>query len=160
MNWELVKIIAVGGLVNVGFVPRSTLIIVASHNGRGIFDCSTGEKTARDNDDIWKFLDDKTGKLKGFDVLDGQKFQTHGLFGGDNLAKNTVDGWHLRKTNQPPFKNNLGENFVLSSPDKTQNTIVGNDNIAETKAFGFSACEQFLVIASSSDLIIYRRKND
>jgi hypothetical protein len=151
MRWELVRIIAVSGLVNVGFVPNSNLIIVVSHNGRGIFDCSTGEKIARSYDEIWGFFDDQTGEVKGFDLLADQTIQTHGLFGRDNLSKTTKDGWRLEKLEKDNF-----DQIILVSPVQDK-LIVGDDEVVEIKAFGFAENEQFFVIAMGSDLTIYQR---
>lgn len=154
MSWRLVKIIAVGGLVNVGFVQNSNLIIVVSHNGGGIFDCSTSEKIARNHEEFWIYFDDETGKVRGFDVLEGQTIQTHGFFGGDNLPKTTKDGWRLEK-----IENNDFNEIILISPNEKKE-IIGNDKVVEIKAFGFSEDEKFFVIAQSSDLTIFQRKYD
>lgn len=154
MSWEFVKTFAIGGLINIRFIENTNLLIVVSHNGRGIFDCCKGEKIARNDEDVWQFFDDETGKIKGFDVLENQIIQTHGLFGKDNLPKKTNDGWTLKLVE----KHNFNE-IVLVSPNQSEQ-VVGNDEIVEIKAFGFSDDEKFFVIAQSSDLILYRRKYD
>jgi hypothetical protein len=154
VSWEFVKTFAVGGLINVGFIENTNFIIVVSHNGRGIFNCQKGENIARNDEDIWQFFDDKTGKVKGFDVWENQIIQTHGLFGNDNLPKKTNDSWTLKLVQ----KNNFIE-IVLVSPNQEE-IVVGSDEIVEIKAFGFSNDEKFFVIAQSSDLLLYRRKYD
>ena len=149
--WELVKTIAIGGLLNVGFIPNSTFLITVSHNGRGIFDCLNGERITRDYENVWEFFDDKTGEVIGFDVFTGFKIPTHGLFGDDNLTKTTKDGWKLES-----HENNI----LLISPNTSQSEIVGNTEVCELKAFGFSNNEKFFTIATSCDLKIYKNKND
>jgi hypothetical protein len=157
--WELVKTFAVGGLINVGFAENSDILLVISHQGRGIFDCLKGERVARDSADFFDFLDEQSGKAKGFDILDGQTIKTYGLFGGDQLLKNTTDGWKLWQTDEPPFENLKGMNIILSS-NKNENMIVGNDEVCELRAYGFSPTEKTFILATSCDLTIYRRAND
>lgn len=41
----------VGGALQVGYAEDSDLLLVFSHAGRGIFDCLTGERLARDRHD-------------------------------------------------------------------------------------------------------------
>ena len=139
MAWKLVKTVAVGGLVNIGFVENSNLLLVVSHSGQGIFDCLTGEKIARNYDDFWEFFDAETGQVKGFDILESQIIQTHGLIGEDKLLAETTDGWAL----QVKGEGGCSE-IVLVSPDNRQQ-VVGNDEVVEIKAFGFSQSERFFV---------------
>ncbi len=151
MSWEFVKNISVGGLINIGFISNSDFLIVVSHNGRGIFDCSNGEKLARDYAEILNVFDDETGIVDGFDFLSGQKIQTNGLFAGDKLTKETQDDWTLELEN---------EEIILSSKNSLQRFIVGNCELCELKAFGFSDKHKYFVIATSCDLTIHKRKND
>ena len=46
--WRLLEAHAVGGLTDVGFGRRSDLLLVVSSQGRGVFDCVTGQRVARD----------------------------------------------------------------------------------------------------------------
>lgn len=157
--WKLVEVFAIGGLINVGFAENSEIALVISHQGRGIFNCLDGEKIARDSTDFFDFLDEQSGEAKGFDVLGEQTIKTYGLFGGDQLSKNTTDGWKLWQTDEPPFENLKGMNIILSS-DKNENIIVGNDEICELRVYGFSPTEKTFIVATSCNLTIYRRAND
>ena len=47
-SWEIRAEVAVGGLTAVGFVPGSSLVLVVSHQGRGVVDFISGERVARD----------------------------------------------------------------------------------------------------------------
>lgn len=154
MSWEFVKTFAIGGLINIGFIENTNLLIAISHNGRGIFDCCKGKKIARNDEDVWQFFDDKTGQVQGFDVLENKIIQTCGLFGDDNLPKKTNDGWTLKLIENHNFKE-----IMLVSPNQDE-ISVANDEVTEIKAFGFSNDEKFFVIAQSSDLSLYRRKYD
>ena len=49
--WRMTTCVAVGGLKSVGFDRNSDNLLIVSHQGRGIVNCCTGEKTARDYED-------------------------------------------------------------------------------------------------------------
>ena len=151
MSWKLVSNIAIGGLLNIGFVPDSKFLVVVSGNGRGIFDCSNGEKLARDYEEVWNGFDDETGIVKGFDFLTGQEIRTSGLFCGDKLPKETEDGWVLKLKYLE---------IVLFSKTNSQKDVVGNCIVCELRAFGFSDDHNYFVVATSCDLAIYKRKDD
>jgi hypothetical protein len=51
--WKKIANHAVGGLFQIGYAEDSDLLLVLSHNGRGIFDCLTGERIARDTKDAF-----------------------------------------------------------------------------------------------------------
>jgi hypothetical protein len=57
-TWEPVTVAAVGGLTDVGFSSDGAFLLVLGHHGRGLFDCHSGERVARDGQDDWAFLDD------------------------------------------------------------------------------------------------------
>ena len=46
--WKFKTAILVGGLCSVGFDRDTDNLLIVSHSGRSVVDCSTGEKTARD----------------------------------------------------------------------------------------------------------------
>ena len=47
-GWEKVTSAAVGGLTDLGFSKSNPYLLIISSQGRGVFDCNTGEKVARD----------------------------------------------------------------------------------------------------------------
>ena len=49
--WREVAVHAVGGLTDVAFAESSDLLLVISSVGRGLFDCSSGDRVARDPSD-------------------------------------------------------------------------------------------------------------
>jgi hypothetical protein len=85
---------AVGGLFGVGYATASELLLVLSSQGRGVFDCATGERLARDYEESHKFFDPIRLTAVGFGPLDGQAIRIAGLFGG-GLPLTTLDGWYL-----------------------------------------------------------------
>jgi len=52
--WNIQTSIPVGGLIAVGFDRHSDNLLIVSHQGRGVVDCCTGEKTARDYEDYYE----------------------------------------------------------------------------------------------------------
>ena len=149
----------VGGLTETGFADDSELLLVLSWQGRGIFDGSTGQRVARDQDDdrnSWYGHDKLIGK--GFGPLEGQKIRLCGLWGG-GLPTVTKDGWGVERIT-------LGwpnENLLLFEPyQKWRYTPEAKFYklavpITEVRAFGFSYTGRTLVIATSSDVTIFGR---
>lgn len=88
--WKLNPIVAVGGLLAVGYAPGTDLLLVGSHDGLGVFDCLTGERLARDNA-AEGYPDAVTLELDGIGPLKGLRIRTAGLHGG-GLPLGTADG--------------------------------------------------------------------
>jgi hypothetical protein len=89
-TWTQHSIFAIGGLIQVGFAPQSDYLLVVSHQGRGVFDCVSRQKLARDANDAF---DESELTAEGIGLLAGQKIRTAGLFGG-SLPTTTADGRH------------------------------------------------------------------
>ena len=53
--WKKLKNQPVGGLREIGFVKNTDKILVLGSGGRTIFDCTTGEKIARDRFDYYHY---------------------------------------------------------------------------------------------------------
>jgi hypothetical protein len=146
-------------LTDVGFGTDSDLLMVISHNGRGVFNCLTGEKVARDYDEgDWK--DTISLEAKGIGPLEDQRIRTSGLHGG-GLPLTSGDGW-------------TAEDFVLDWPDHTLLLVppgswAYGDDIgkpanytkvaveSELRAWGFSPTGRSLILATSSDLTCWSR---
>jgi hypothetical protein len=47
-GWKKTAYVAVGGLTEAGFVPGCSLLMVVSHQGRGIVDLVSGRRVVRD----------------------------------------------------------------------------------------------------------------
>jgi hypothetical protein len=155
--WRLISSLAVGGLTEVGFVDDSELILVLSWQGRGVVDCVTGEKLARDrSDDRGEWYGDDRLIAKGFGPLDGQLVRLSGIWGG-GLPTFTTDGWGARSLTLEWPRQHL----LLTEPRADlyrPNARVSKLAIhSEVRAFGFSYSGRTLIIATSSDLTIYSR---
>src|SRR5262245_35136746 len=94
--WQLRAAHAIGGLTDVGFGRASDLLLVVSSQGRGVFDCITGMRVARDSGmpeaDEADWQDAFELEAQGIGPLAGQTVRTSGLAGG-GLAFMTRDGW-------------------------------------------------------------------
>ncbi|MFT3886138.1 MAG: hypothetical protein QM724_12140 [Flavobacteriales bacterium] len=144
--WKQKIIHPIGGLINIGFAEASDMLLVVSHQGRGVYDCLSGERVARDRDEnIWPDYDKVTNTFSGIGPIQGLRIQTHGLYGGDSLVKNN----HHRD---------------LLSKEATQLWIVPAHGPAtasldlaefELRVYGFSPTGESFVIGTDSDLRIW-----
>ena len=152
---------AVGGLENVGFAEQSDKLIVLSSQGRGIFDCLTGQKIFRDDNEWWPTFEENRQTVIGFGELNNLPIKTCGLYGGDIFPKKTHDGWMLKseKTPEdPPFEKYLVNRIYLIDPNSKKYILVGKDGACELRAWGFSDTGKSFIIALSCELIIWSRE--
>lgn len=152
--WRLSATQAVGGLTDVGFISGTDFLLVLSRQGRGIYDCLTGERVARDRDVDYPF-DTSSLTAPAFADFATHTVHTAGLHGG-GLALTTDDGWSIEHfvfdwpetivTLSPPGQSS--EYATLGRPT----TIYRLQSDSTTRAFGFSPTGRSLVLASSSDI--------
>lgn len=150
-SWRRLLVWAVGGLFQVGFAENSDLLLVLSSQGRGIFDCTTGQRLARDDEDAYDFFDPIKLTATGFDELAGQTMRMAGLYGG-GLPLTTQDNWLLEAKLSAALTNTV----YLIPPNLTkgkrhQAVAVGDDGVCELRAYGFSETGRSFIIATSCD---------
>ena len=150
--WRRHPVYAVGGLFQVGYAARSDLLLVLSSQGRGVFDCISGEKIARDYAEAHDFFDPIRLTAAGFGPLAGQTVRMAGLFGG-GLPFTTVDGWEL----EVQARIWPTHSVFLSVPRTREPMCIGEDGACEMRACGFSETGQSFIIATSCDLTIHTR---
>lgn len=151
-RWKHVSTWAIGGLFQVGYAEGLDLLLVLSSQGRGIFDCLTGEKLARDDEEAHDFLDAVRLTASGFGPLNNRTIRTAGLFGG-GLPRTTNDGWFAEKQMWAwPTRS-----IYLAAPRKREPVVVADDGACELRAFGFSETGRSFVVATSCDLTIFAR---
>ena len=94
MRWELVGEFAVGGTTDVGFSSNSKFLLVASSQGRGVFDVSRCERVARDYEAPGNWHNGIT--VAGIGPLDGEEVLVHG-FGNPTTSEvmEQLDGFDL-----------------------------------------------------------------
>lgn len=151
--WKLVQIWGVGGLFQVGYASGTDLLLVLSHNGRGIFDCLTGEKLARDYEKPYDLFDPIKLMAQGFGLLEGQTIRVAGLLGG-GLPLTTADGWRLEERQLAHSTRSI----LLKLPEcETEPVVVADDEVCELRAFGFSETGMSFIVATCCDITIFSR---
>jgi hypothetical protein len=141
--WTHKNTFAIGGLVNIGYAHEQDFLLVLSSQGQGIFNCKTGEKIARqyDDSDWWDKFNESTNSIAGFDFLENIEIVTCGLYGDDDLAKTTQDGWTLvvsePEPDDEPFEKYLVKRIYLQSPEKKEKLFVEKDGACELRALVF-----------------------
>jgi len=156
--WKQVAVFAIGGLTEVGYAPDSDFLLVISHSGRGVFDCTNGEKLARDVNDSPNFINQFKLEALGIGPLEGQWIRVGGLHGG-GLPNSTDDGWGLIALPLPWPKYYV---FLTSSWKSiyrgTEHAVkVATDEVCELRAYGFSETGRSFVIATSCDITLFTR---
>jgi hypothetical protein len=155
--WAPVRLPHVGGTTDIGFGPRSDLLLVVSHAGRGVFDCRTGERLARDDADY--LIDVQALEADGIGPLAGSRVRVSGIHGG-GLCRVTADGWKVEE-----LMLDWPEPALLVEPPGTGALWPGHEtgvvkfqpDITEVRAWGFSPTGRSLVLAESGRLRVWRR---
>jgi hypothetical protein len=138
--------LAVGGLTEVGFTD-GPLLLVVSHQGRGVVDLASGELLARDRHETGTWFDAARRAVLGIGPLDGAWIGVCGLAGG-RLPDATADGWQARPS---------GARVTVSAPGRRPLQVNESE---EMRAFGFSPDGTTFVIATSPGLALYRREDE
>ena len=155
-GWRHLTSIAVGGLLTIGFSKNGPYILVVSSAGRGLIDCDTGEKIARD-EEPYKGLDDYHLFCRGIGPIENELVQLCGFNGGglpqSNTAGETIE---LVAPNWPEYDLILCQNNknALVPGDQGECNIIYTEHV---RAFGFSWCGNYIAGACSSDLDIWKR---
>ena len=157
--WKKIGHWGIGGMRAIGYSDCSRYILVETTDGRGLFDCKTGEKILRDRSEH------KDRELEllcdGFGPLKGQSIRMSGLHGG-GLPLCTNDGWSIDVVSSWPKNDVLlvePESYLYGrkygKPDNFQKIWSGY----EIRGCGFSYSGETLCIGESSDLFIYSRSH-
>lgn len=157
--WHIVGGSSIGGLTAVGFADNSDDLLVVSHQGRGLFDCLTGERLARDLEVFFENADDSKLTAPGIGRQENTIFRMAGLH-GSGLMTSTRDGWgiHVVHLPWPTHVFFLTSNYKGLHDDIGHITKLCNDEPCTYRAAGFSPTGRSLVIATSCDLIIFGRE--
>ncbi len=155
--WKKVGAWGVGGMRAIGYSDCSRYIVVETSDGRGLFDCITGEKVLHDRSEY----ENQELRLlcQGFGPLSGTSIRMSGLHGG-GLPLFTHDGWSIEMISSWPNNEILlvepgswlhGGKY--GKPAKFQKIWSGY----ELRGYGFSYSGETLCIGESSDLVIYSK---
>lgn len=158
--WNQSQQIAIGGLTEVGFANSSDLLLCISSGGRGLIDCVSGERVARDDAEGFQF---DSGNLlaTGIGPLSGELVRVAGLAGG-GLASGTNDGWGVERhpfayPSEQLFVSPPTQTMLWNRESETPNITKLGGFVTELRAYGFSPTGRSLVIATSSDIMIFAR---
>lgn len=155
--WKQVSASAVRSLEMVGYAEKSDLLLVVSSSGRGLFDCITGERVARDDNDDPSWYDPAKLSALGIGSLDGEIIRLAGLYGG-GLITVTEDIWQLRSIapTWPDFRVILCPPFASILDNLA--VCVQVERAYEIRAFGFSETGRSFIVALNHTLYIYARE--
>ena len=129
---------AIGGLTDVGFSDDDHYLLVVGHQGRGVFDCTTGERVARQSEPEGCYPDEATGSAEGIGPLEGQRLPMSGLMSGRALPE-THGNWRVEVT---------GVGVRLTDGSQRHDFL----NAEEPRACGFGNHGRVAVLATSSDV--------
>lgn len=150
LGWEC-HTLAVGELMYIGFSDVETeKLICISSEAQSVIDCKTMQKTYCDENY------DENDLIAWAEGLGDEIIKIAGDMGG-GLRKYSKEGISLQKISPywPKEQIIFCPNFEspYNAPDKCCNVFEDYG----VKAYGFSKCGKYFVIATSSDLTIYKR---
>lgn len=156
--WRVVGGSSIGGLTEVGFADGTDDLLVVSSQGRGIFDCLTGKRIARDPEEVFPNPDESGLTAPGIGKHSSTIFRLAGLRGG-GLAAFTHDGWGLDVIHLPwPIHVVFITSEYKGVTDGTGHVMkLCNDEPCTYRAAGFSPTGRSFVVATSGELTIYLR---
>jgi hypothetical protein len=141
--WRRTAVFKIGGLTELGFVRDTNLVMVVSHQGRGLFDCELGERVARDSSTTYsEWFDGNVPAAIGIGAAGSGWIAVSGLAGGRGIDA-TAEGWRATASD---------DEVLLVGPTESQ---VISDPVSGIRAFSFSAQGQFFALGTPADLSIY-----
>jgi hypothetical protein len=131
-----------------------------SSAGLGVFNCLTGDRVARDDG---ADVDFDAGNLLvgGIGPLKGTRIRTAGLAGG-GLTSQTYDGWGIERhpfafPDEELFVGPLGQSMLWTQHGAQTRLYKLGGFVTELRAYGFSPTGRSLVVATSSDVLMFAR---
>lgn len=155
-------VFAMGGLSEIGFSKQnSNLLLVVSSQGRGVIDCQKGELIARDYGTNWDWKDSYEMTAQGIGVLSNEKILVSGLHGGGlPLMNKNGDGLLYMATEWPIIDIIFEPNFKSIYKEDEAKECFRIFHDYELRTYGFSYDGETFVIATSSEIIVYRNQKN
>lgn len=153
-------VIRAGGLIGAGFATHpetgADLLLVASHNGLGLIDPVTGERLARDDEDMIGWPDDADLTCPGIGPVAGTRVPMAGLLGG-GLHRTAGGGWTVHVV-APAWP---AERVLLSADGNPWHNDawwhIHHADVTELRAAGFSPSGSTLIVATTGDVTLWVR---
>ena len=154
--WKSLGVVLTGGLIGVGFAENSDLLLVVTHDGRGVIDCTTGIRVARDRSPDFDFGENDRS-VEGVGPLAGTNVCVAGSIYGGALPPVTDDGWVLEGI----LTNRSDDLIRLLPPTRgeasTDAVTEFTDFVPEVRVFGFSPTGNSFVIGTGADVSVFAR---
>ena len=155
-------VFAIGGLSEIGFSKQNpNLLLVISSQGRGVIDCQNSKLIERDNDTNWDWIDSYEMTSQGIGILSNEKILVSGLHGGGLPIMNKSGERLLYMATEWPIIDIIFEpNFksIYKKDEAKECFRIFHD--FELRTYGFSYDGETFVIATSSEINIYRKKKN
>lgn len=156
-GWQCLGRIAIGGLREVGFSRSAEYLLVVSSTGRGVIDCDSGEKVARDYDEFGAWYVPAALTCEGIGPIEGEQVLTAGMSGG-GLRTQSSRGEMLEICSPEwPYTDLYfcpKGKIVLADGFQDGCVQIASDVFL---AHGFSWSGNTFVFATSSDVTIFKR---
>lgn len=151
---------AVGGLSEVGFSKKHPeLLLVISSQGRGVINCLKFELTERDNNLDYDWMNSYELWAFGIGKLSDEKIKIGGLDGGGlPHSNNEGDRIQFMATEWPIIDLIFEPNFKSIYKEGDEKNCFRIFHDYELRAYGFSYNGQYFVIATSSEINVYRKE--
>ncbi len=158
-KWEQVAHFAIGGLLSVGFSNDEQFLLVLSSQGRGVFDCISGEKVTRNNEEDGTWNNSSELKCKGIGPIEDEWVAMSGIDGGGLRTGNDEgDNLYLIAPFWPKQEIILCSSWNHYLSDSTFDNSFKIWSDYEVRVFGFSPSGITFIVADSADLYIYTMK--
>ena len=153
---------AIGGLTEIGFSKQNPyLLLVISSQGRGVIDCQMSELIERDNDTNFDWINSYEMTSQGIGILSNEIVFVSGLHGGGlPLMNKNGDGLLYMATEWPIIDIIFEPNFKSIYKENEAKECFRIFHDYELRAYGFSYDGETFVIATSSEISIYRNKKN
>ncbi|AXT62040.1 hypothetical protein D1816_17300 [Aquimarina sp. AD10] len=150
---------AVSGLTEIGFSELNPdVLLVISGNGRGLFDCSSLKKNERDNTTDFE-IDYSNLTCYGIGELKEEKIRISGLHGGGlPLGNSNGDSIEIMALDWPKIDIIFQPKWSSIYAEKDGNKCFRIYSSDTLKTYGFSSNGNYFIIATSSDLLIFKKK--
>ncbi len=151
---------AVGGLTEIGFSEsKPNLLLVISSSGRGLFDCSSLKKIERDYNEDFE-IDYSSLICSGIGELKNEQIKICGLHGGGlPLGNSKGDFLEIMALDWPNVDVIFQPNWTSIYTEEDLNQCTRIFRAGVLRAYGFSQSGKYFVIATSSDLLIFKNES-